>query len=737
MAEQIGEILVRIRADMKQLEDALNKSGTQVKSFSDKMASAAKTMTGIGMKMSLAVTAPLALIGKKAVDAAMDVVESENLFEVSMGNMADQARAFSEEFARSVGLNEYSVRKNIGTFNVMFDAMGMGTAKSYELAQGLTTLAYDMASFYNLDVEDAFQKLQAGITGEIEPLKRLGIVVNETAVQQWAWNNGLVDQGEKLTEQEKILGRYGAIMDATAKAQGDLARTLDSPANKMRIFKEQISLAMIELGESFIPIVMDVIDIIKPFVEKFKDLNDQQKDWIAKTLIIAAAAGPVVLAAGQIMKMATGVLALKDAMIALSIAEKSSIIFGGGAIAAGAVWALLQTGDSIDVLADKSDEAKEAIEGMSATIKEVSGNLSAGKNAQDDFAFSMTALYREIEKHPSLYEEVNTKLKEINKSYEEGTIGWYAARTAVSDLANEYEDYGATMAGYDKYMAEASKSTAKTTDAIEDLGEAVEETEQSIEDLLDSLFRLYNLNQSATETGWAYEDALKAQEEAIRKYGEGSREAEEAIFKTQDALEDYINAIWEEYSAEETSLARKLELKKAYEELGEKAVESGQMSKKSFDEMHKKFEETTNGIIGLATRINGAIGGIKGKNVDINVRVKYTKEGDIPNYAPGMPDMPKGKQSGGEVGSTGYIPDLNIIGIKGEGILTREIMNAIKTGREDYIGVNGRPSGSGSMVNHFNFYGMVVREEADLDRFASVVSNRLYNDSETKKRLGG
>ena len=737
MAEQIGEILVRIRADMKQLEDALNKSGTQVKSFSDKMASAAKTMTGIGMKMSLAVTAPLALIGKKAVDAAMDVVESENLFEVSMGNMADQARAFSEEFARSVGLNEYSVRKNIGTFNVMFDAMGMGTAKSYELAQGLTTLAYDMASFYNLDVEDAFQKLQAGITGEIEPLKRLGIVVNETAVQQWAWNNGLVDQGEKLTEQEKILGRYGAIMDATAKAQGDLAMTLDSPANKMRIFKEQISLAMIELGESFIPVVMDVIDIIKPFVEKFKDLNDQQKDWIAKAIIIAAATGPIVLATGQIMKMATGVVALKDAIVALSIAEKSSFIFGGGAIAAGAVWALLQTGDSIDVLADKSDEAKEAIEGMSATIKEVSGNLSAGKNAQDDFAFSLTALYREIEKHPSLYEEVNTKLKEINKSYEEGTIGWYAARTAVSELANEYEDYGATMAGYDKYMAEASKSTAKTTDAIEDLGEAVEETEQSIEDLLDSLFRLYNLNQSATETGWAYEDALKAQEEAIRKYGEGSREAEEAIFKTQDSLEDYINAIWEEYSAEETSLARKLELKKAYEELGEKAVESGQMSKKSFDEMHKKFEETTNGIIGLATRINGAIGGIKGKNVDINVRVKYTKEGDIPNYAPGMPDMPKGKQSGGEVGSTGYIPDLNIIGIKGEGILTREIMNAIKTGREDYLGVNGRSSGSGSMVNHFNFYGMVVREEADLDRFASVVSNRLYNDSETKKRLGG
>src|SRR4030066_1564187 len=111
MATEIGELLIRIRADMAKLEEALKKSGTQVKSFSDKVTATGKNLTSAGLKLSLAVTAPLVLIGKKSMDAAMDVVESENLFEVSMGNMAKAAREWSEEFANSVGLNDYNVRR--------------------------------------------------------------------------------------------------------------------------------------------------------------------------------------------------------------------------------------------------------------------------------------------------------------------------------------------------------------------------------------------------------------------------------------------------------------------------------------------------------------------------------------------------------------------------------------------------------------------------------------------------
>ncbi len=113
----------------------------------------------------------------KALDMAMDAVESENLFEESMGGMADSAREWSKQLRKDLGLNEYEVRKNVATFNVMFDSMGISEDAAYDMATGMSQLAYDMASFYNLPTEEAFQKLQAGITGEAEPLKRLGILV--------------------------------------------------------------------------------------------------------------------------------------------------------------------------------------------------------------------------------------------------------------------------------------------------------------------------------------------------------------------------------------------------------------------------------------------------------------------------------------------------------------------------------------------------------------------------------
>jgi hypothetical protein len=105
--------------------------------------------------------------------AAMAAEESENLFRVSMGDSAAATKAWSQTMSQALGLNQYEVRRNVATFNVMFESMGTGAEKANAMAKGLTQLAYDMASFYNLRPEEAFQKLQAGITGEVEPLKRL------------------------------------------------------------------------------------------------------------------------------------------------------------------------------------------------------------------------------------------------------------------------------------------------------------------------------------------------------------------------------------------------------------------------------------------------------------------------------------------------------------------------------------------------------------------------------------
>ena len=137
------------------------------------------------------------------------------------------------------------------------------------MSEGLTQLSYDIASFYNLKPEEAFEKLKSGISGESEPLKELGILVNDTTTKTYAYTHGIAKQGEQLTEAQKVQARYGSILQATKNAQGDLARTIDSPTNKLRIMKEQAQQIGIQFGQFLIPILERLIAVIKPLMDKF------------------------------------------------------------------------------------------------------------------------------------------------------------------------------------------------------------------------------------------------------------------------------------------------------------------------------------------------------------------------------------------------------------------------------------------------------------------------------------
>jgi len=288
------------------VDKSLHTAGAKVAKFGQSMVDAGKKMAGVGRNMTMWVTVPLAAVGGAALKLGMNAVESENLFEVSMGNMASSARAWSVELRKQFGLNEYEVRRNVGTFNVMLGSLGLNEKAAYGMAKGLTQLTYDMSSFYNLRPEEAFEKLQAGISGEIEPLKRLGIVVNETTTKNWALKNGLIAQGQEMTEQQKVVARYNVIMEQTGKAQGDLARTIESPANQLKILKQQAQMMGIELGQRLIPVMRTVMDVVEKGLKWWDGLSDKNKDLIIKFGLVAAAAGPVIGAAGKLLQIFGG-----------------------------------------------------------------------------------------------------------------------------------------------------------------------------------------------------------------------------------------------------------------------------------------------------------------------------------------------------------------------------------------------------------------------------------------------
>ena len=279
------------------LSTVLERTGTTMKTVGDKMSS-------VGTKLSTAVTLPLIGVGTAATKMAMDAVESENLFEVAMGSMADDARAWSEEISGVLGLNAYSVRQSVATYNAMLTSMGLTEQESLKFSESLTELAYDMASFYNLSPEEAFEKLKSGITGEAEPLKALGILVNDTTIKNYAYTHSIAEQGEELTEAQKVQARYGAIMEATANAQGDLARTMDSPTNQLRIMQEQVTQIAIQFGQILIPVLEQLIGIIKPLLDKFQGLSTEQQELIVKVGMLVAALGPVIGIVGKIISVA-------------------------------------------------------------------------------------------------------------------------------------------------------------------------------------------------------------------------------------------------------------------------------------------------------------------------------------------------------------------------------------------------------------------------------------------------
>lgn len=293
---------------------ALADIGRVSKQAAASLNSLGSTLQGMGTAMTVGVTLPILATGAAMVKMGMDAVESEDLFRISMGDMAAEARAWAKQLADALNLNSYAVRQNVATFNVMFGSMGIGQQAAFDMAKGLTQLSYDLSSFYNLSREDAFQKLQSGISGEVEPLKRLGIVMNETNVEQWALNKGLVAQGQAMSDAQKVVARYGYLLDAASKAQGNLAETIDSPMNKLRGIQDQFSELATEIGMEFLPAISTAltwvsdygVPAVKEGVSSLKDTWTEMSDHAkAKVLVVAGLlifGGPLLTAIGTAIR---------------------------------------------------------------------------------------------------------------------------------------------------------------------------------------------------------------------------------------------------------------------------------------------------------------------------------------------------------------------------------------------------------------------------------------------------
>ena len=186
-------------------------------------------------------------------------IEDLNLFTASMGEYAQEAQNYAEAVSEALGIDPGEFMRNQGVFNTIISGFGVASDKAYLMSKNLTQLGYDISSFFNISFEDAMQKLQSGIAGELEPLRRLGYDLSVARLQEEALALGIEKKVSAMTQAEKSQLRYYAIMTQVTTAQGDMARTLNAPANQLRVLQAQVTQCARALGNIFIPALNAVL----------------------------------------------------------------------------------------------------------------------------------------------------------------------------------------------------------------------------------------------------------------------------------------------------------------------------------------------------------------------------------------------------------------------------------------------------------------------------------------------
>ena len=210
----------------------------------------------------------------KFITASSDYVENVNLFTVSMGQYAESAKTYADEVGNIMGIDPGEWMRNQGVFMTLAKGFGVAGDRANTMSKNLTQLGYDISSFFNISTEDAMQKLQSGIAGELEPLRRIGYDLSQARLELEAYNLGITKKVSEMTQAEKAELRYYAIMTQVTDAQGDMARTLDAPANQLRILKAQVTQATRAIGNLFIPILNKVLPIANAVLQVIRALAD-------------------------------------------------------------------------------------------------------------------------------------------------------------------------------------------------------------------------------------------------------------------------------------------------------------------------------------------------------------------------------------------------------------------------------------------------------------------------------
>lgn len=308
------------------------------------------------------------------VDSTNDYIETTNLFAQSMGNYYDKATEYAEIVNNKLKIDKTQWMDAQGTFMLMARGFGVTNEQAYDLSKGLTELAYDISSLKNIDVGEAINKLRSAFAGELEPIRALGLSISQATLQEYALSKGIYESVSAMTEQEKALLRAVKVMEDSTRIGyvGDFARTLESPANTMRVLKQQFIELERTIGSVFLPIIAQTLPWIQALTSVLTEAAAslatfvgftmpkwEPPDWENTAQGTADAIGNIT---SEVKKLKTATMSVDELNI---ISPDTGAAGAGGALSG---WAAdlkipdIWTDEMMESIKSKSEELKSKVE---------------------------------------------------------------------------------------------------------------------------------------------------------------------------------------------------------------------------------------------------------------------------------------------------------------------------------------------------------------------------------------
>ena len=289
----VGKLTVMFGADFKGFDKAVKNATKKLDKFS-------RNAKRLGTQLSTNLTLPILAVGAGAVKLASDFEESLNKVNVSFGESSKEVQAFAKTTLNSFGIAEGSALEMAALFGDMGTSMGLTQKQAAGMSTSLVGLAGDLASFKNIRIDVAQTALASIFTGETESLKKLGIVMTEANLKQFALEQGITKTIKQMSQAEKVQLRYNFVIAQSTNAIGDFANTSDGVANSTRSLQESVK----ELGQQFgvllIPLTKELVKSLRGIINTLRGLTDNQKEAIIFFSKLIAVIGPVIAILGTL-----------------------------------------------------------------------------------------------------------------------------------------------------------------------------------------------------------------------------------------------------------------------------------------------------------------------------------------------------------------------------------------------------------------------------------------------------